>query len=304
MHSGRTVFRKMVSNYQLYLLFLPTFVYFIVFHYMPMYGIQIAFKEFIATKGIFGSPWVGFEHFERFFNSYQFWTVINNTIGLSVYGLVVSFPLPILLALLLNQLVSQRFKRFVQTVTYAPHFISTVVLVGMLAVFLSPRSGLVNQIITFFGGEPVFFLAMPEWFKSLYVLSGVWQGAGWGAIIYLAALAGVDPGLHEAAIMDGASKLQRIRYIDIPSIMPTAIIVLILNLGSIMTVGFEKTFLMQNSLNIDSSEIISTYVYKTGLLGTQYSFSAAVGLFDSVVNFVLLVLVNRGARKLTETSLW
>lgn len=291
-------------HYQLYLLFLPTLIYFILFQYVPMYGVQIAFKDFMATRGITGSDWVGFEHFERFFQSFQFWTLIQNTAGLSLYGLAVGFPIPIVLALLLNQLSRQRFKRFVQTVTYAPHFVSTVVIVGMLTIFLSTSSGLINHLIVALGGEPIFFLGSPEWFKTLHVLSGVWQGAGWGAIIYLAALAGVDPGLHEAAIIDGASKLQRIRYIDIPSIMPTIIIVLILQFGSIMSVGFEKTFLMQNALNLDSSEVISTYVYKTGLQGAQYSFSAAVGLFDSVVNFILLIGVNRMARRLTATSLW
>lgn len=296
--------RKIGKHYQLYLLFLPALAYFVIFQYIPMYGVQIAFKDFMATRGILGSPWVGFEHFERFFDSFQFWTLIQNTLGLSLYGLALGFPIPIILALLLNQLSHQRFKRFVQTVTYAPHFVSTVVIVGMLTIFLSPRTGLINHLIVGLGGDPVFFLGSAEWFKTLHVLSGVWQGAGWGAIIYLAALAGVDPGLHEAAIIDGANKMQRIRYIDIPSILPTIIIVLILQLGSIMTVGFEKTFLMQNSLNLDSSEVISTYVYKTGLLGSQYSFSAAVGLFDSVVNFILLVTVNRIAKKLTETSLW
>jgi len=302
--AAKTVLRKMKLHYQLYLLFLPTLAYFVLFQYVPMYGVQIAFKHFAVTKGISGSPWTGFEHFERFFNSFHFWTVIENTVGLSLFGLAVGFPIPIVLALLLNQLSSRRFKRFVQTVTYAPHFVSTVVIVGMLAIFLSPRSGLVNHMIAGFGGEPIFFLASPEWFKTLHVLSGVWQGAGWGAIIYLAALAGVDPALHEAAVIDGASKLQRVRYIDIPGIMPTIIIVLILQLGTIMSVGFEKTYLMQNSLNLSSSEVISTYVYKTGLLGAQYSFSAAVGLFDSVVNFMLLVLVNWTARRVTATSLW
>jgi putative aldouronate transport system permease protein len=296
--------RKLKLQHQLYLLLLPTLAYFFIFQYIPMYGVQIAFKDFMPTRGILGSPWVGFEHFERFFRSYHFWTLIKNTVGLSLYGLAIGFPIPILLALLLNQLNSQKFRRFVQTITYAPHFVSTVVIVGMLSIFLSPRSGLVNHLIVFFGGDPIFFLGSSEWFMTLHVLSGVWQGAGWGAIIYLAALAGVDPGLHEAAVIDGASKLQRIRYIDIPSILPTIVIVMILQLGGIMSVGFEKTYLMQNSLNLDSSEVISTYVYKTGLLGTQYSFSAAVGFFDSAVNFILLITVNRIAKKLTETSLW
>ncbi|MDF2716171.1 MAG: sugar transporter permease, partial [Paenibacillus sp.] len=302
--SARALVRKLKLQRQLYLLLLPAVAYFVIFQYIPMYGLQIAFKDFHAPLGIAGSPWVGFEHFERFFRSYPFWTLIRNTIGLSLYGMALGFPVPIALALLLNQLNSRAYKRFVQTVTYAPHFVSTVVIVGMLTLFLSPRSGVINHWIVRLGGDPVFFLGSPEWFKTLHVLSGVWQGAGWGAIVYLAALAGVDRGMHEAAIMDGASKLQRIRHIDIPSIMPTIVIVLLLQLGGIMSVGFEKTFLMQNSLNLDSSEVISTYVYKTGLLGMQYSFSAAVGLFDSAINFIVLVIVNRLARKLTQTSLW
>ncbi|TNJ53655.1 sugar ABC transporter permease [Paenibacillus hemerocallicola] len=302
--NARALVRKMKQQRQLYVLLLPAIAYFVLFQYVPMYGAQIAFKDFKPTLGIMGSPWVGFEHFERFFNSYPFWSLLRNTIGLSLYGMAVGFPIPIALALLLSHTNGRAFKRFVQTVTYAPHFVSTVVVVEMLALFLSPRSGMINQWIVSLGGDPVFFLGSPEWFKTLHVLSGVWQGAGWGAIIYLAALAGVDRGLHEAAVMDGASKLQRIRHIDLPSIMPTIVIVLILQLGGMMSVGFEKTLLMQNSLNLDSSEVISTYVYKTGLLGTRYSYSAAAGMFDSAINFVLLVTVNRLARKLTETSLW
>ncbi|MBD2847178.1 sugar ABC transporter permease [Paenibacillus sp. IB182496] len=296
--------KKIGVNWQLYLLFLPTLAYFLIFQYGPLYGIQIAFKDFSAVRGITGSPWIGFEHFERFFGSYQFWTLLYNTIELSLYGLLVGFPVPIILALLLNQLGHERFKRFVQTVSYAPHFISTVVLVGMMFVFLSPNSGLLNQIIVAFGGDPVFFMARPEWFKTLFVFSTVWQSAGWGAIIYLAALASIDPGLHEAARIDGASKLQRIRHIDLPGIMPTIIILFILEIGKLMTVGFEKAYLMQNSLNIDSSEIIQTYVYKTGLLGAQFSFSTAVGLFDAVINFMILILFNRLSRRISETSLW
>ncbi|WP_199616350.1 ABC transporter permease [Paenibacillus alkalitolerans] len=294
----------MLHNYELYLLLLPTVLYFIVFHYVPIYGIQIAFKDFIAVKGITGSPWVGFEHFERFFNSFQFWVILRNTLELSLYELLIAFPAPIILALSLNQVTVQRFKKLVQTVTYAPHFISIVVVVGMLNLFLSPRSGLINQAISLFGGEPIFFMASPEWFKTIFVFSGVWQNIGWSAIIYLAALSAVSPDLHEAAVVDGANKWDRIRHIDFPSIMPTVVILLILNIGSFMVVGFEKVYLMQNSLNIDSSEVIQTYVYKAGLLGAQYSYSSAIGLFNAVVNFVLLVLVNLLAKKTKHTSLW
>ncbi len=296
--------KSITRNYELYLFLLPVAVFFLVFHYGPMYGVQIAFKDFSAVKGIARSPWVGFKHFERFFNSFQFYTVLRNTLSLSLYQLAAGFPAPIILALLVNQLPGRRFRRVVQTVTYAPHFISVVVLVGMILVFTSPSTGIINMVIRGLGGQPVLFVGRPEWFKTIYVLSGVWQNAGWSAIIYLAALAAINPELHEAAIVDGAGKLQRIWHVDIPGIMPTAITLLILNLGRIMNVGFQKAYLLQNPLNLESSEIIQTYVYKIGLLGGQYSFSAAVGLFNAVINFVLLVLVNRLARQVSEISLW
>ncbi|MEH7082631.1 ABC transporter permease subunit [Neobacillus drentensis] len=295
--------KKILSNYQLYLFLLPALVYFIVFHYVPMYGILIAFKDFVATKGIMGSPWVGFKHFERFFDSYQFWSLIKNTLGLSVIQLIVGFPLPIFLALMMNQIRSDKYKRFVQTVVYAPHFISVVVLAGMIYVFFS-NNGLINNIILIFGGDPISFMAKPDWFKPLYIASGVWQETGWAAIIYLAALAGVSPELHEAAVMDGANKWQRIFHVDIPAIMPTAVILLILNVGNIMNIGFEKAYLLQTPMNQPAAEIIPTYVYKMGLQQAQYSFAAAVGLFNSVINLVLLVLVNKFAKKLSGTGLW
>ncbi|TMV50999.1 sugar ABC transporter permease [Paenibacillus mesophilus] len=294
----------MIRHWQLYVLIAPVMLYFIVFHYMPMYGVQIAFKDFIATKGIGGSPWVGFKHFERFFDSYFFWRLLKNTLGISLYELAVGFPIPILLALMINEVRHKGYKKFVQTVTYAPHFLSTVVLVGLVIMFLSPTSGIVNTIIKAFGGEPVFFMTKPEWFKTIYVLSGVWQQMGWSSIIYLAALAGIDPGLHEAAKVDGATRLQRIWHINLPGIMPTIVILLILNIGTLMGVGFEKVFLMQNSLNNESSDVISTYVYRSGLLGAQYSFASAVGLFNSVVNFILLLTVNRIAKAVNQASLW
>lgn len=295
--------KKIFSNYQLYLFLLPALIYFIVFHYVPMYGVLIAFKDFVATKGIMGSPWVGFKHFERFFESYQFWTLIKNTLGLSVIQLIVGFPLPIILALMLNQIRSEKYKRFVQTVVYAPHFISVVVLAGMIYVFFS-NNGLINNFIMMFGGDPISFMAKPEWFKPLYIASGVWQETGWAAIIYLAALAGVSPELHEAAVMDGANKWQRILHVDIPAIMPTAVILLILSVGSIMNIGFEKAYLLQTPMNQPAAEIIPTYVYKMGLQQAQYSFAAAVGLFNAVINLILLVAVNKFAKKLSGTGLW
>lgn len=292
------------KNWDLYLLIAPVLIYFIVFHYYPMYGVQIAFKDFIATKGIWGSPWVGFEHFQRFFDSYFFWRLIKNTLGIGLYELVVGFPIPILLALMLNEVRIKVFQRFVQTVTYAPHFLSTVVLVGMVTMFLSPSSGIINQMIAWFGGEPISFMTEPGWFKSIYVFSGVWQQMGWSSIIYLAALSAIDPQLHEAAKVDGASRLRRIWHVNLPGIRPTIMILLILNVGTIMGVGFEKVFLMQNSLNMESSDVIATHVYRSGILGAQYSFSAAVGLFNSIVNFILLVTVNQMAKSMKQTSLW
>ncbi|KKI92804.1 sugar ABC transporter permease [Bacillus sp. SA1-12] len=299
----RAKLRKILSNYQLYLFLLPALIYFIVFHYVPMYGVLIAFKDFVATKGIFGSPWVGFKHFDRFFDSYQFWILIKNTLGLSVTQLIIGFPLPIFLALMLNQIRSEKYKRFVQTVVYAPHFISVVVLAGMIYVFFS-NNGLINNLILIFGGDPISFMAKPEWFKPLYIASGVWQETGWAAIIYLAALAGVSPELHEAAVMDGANKWQRIFHVDIPAIMPTAVILLILSVGNIMNIGFEKAYLLQTPMNQPAAEIIPTYVYKMGLQQAQYSFAAAVGLFNSVINLILLVAVNKFAKKLSGTGLW
>jgi len=302
-HRSRAL-KAIIRHWQLYLLITPVLIYFIVFHYFPMYGVQIAFKDFIATKGIGGSPWVGFKHFLRFFDSYFFWRLLKNTLGISLYELAVGFPVPIVLALLINEVRHSGFKRWVQTVTYAPHFLSTVVLVGLVIMFLSSTSGIVNTMIQAFGGEPISFMTKPEWFKTIYVLSGVWQQMGWSSIIYLAALAGIDPGLHEAAKVDGATRLQRIWHINLPGIMPTVVILLILNIGSLMGVGFEKVFLMQNSLNNESSDVISTYVYRSGLLGSQYSFAAAVGLFNSVVNFILLLTVNRIAKAVNQASLW
>ncbi|WP_376773922.1 ABC transporter permease [Paenibacillus phytorum] len=301
--SSATV-RRIKKNWDLYLLILPVMAFFIIFEYVPMYGVQIAFKDFIANKGITGSPWVGFKHFERFFESYYFWRLLKNTLGIGVYQLFVGFPVPIALALLINEVRFKKFSRFVQTVTYAPHFLSTVVMVGMIFIFLSPQTGLVNGLITWFRGTPIDFLTEPAWFKTIYVGSGVWQQMGWSSIIYLAALTGIDPQLHEAARVDGASRWQRIWHVNLPGIIPTIIILLILNMGSLLSVGFEKVYLMQNSLNMSSSDIISTHVYHKGILDGQYSYSAAVGLFNSIVNFTLLVIVNRMARKVNGTSLW
>ncbi len=296
--------KRIKQNWELYLLILPVLLYFIIFHYWPMYGVQIAFKDFMASKGISGSPWVGFKYFERFFKSYYFGRLIRNTLGINLYQLSVAFPIPIILALMMNEVKNNKFKRTVQTVTYAPHFISTVVLVGMVVSFLLPSTGIVNMFIKALGFQPISFMTEPKWFKTIYVFSGIWQNMGWNSIIYMAALAGVAPELHEAAIVDGASRTQRIWHINIPGILPTIIIMFIMETGKIMNVGFEKAFLMQNDLNISSSDVISTFVYRSGILGAQYSFSTAVGLFNSVINFIMLILVNSISRRLSETSLW
>ncbi|PAK50326.1 sugar ABC transporter permease [Paenibacillus sp. 7541] len=300
----RTLWRRITRNWELYLFIAPAFFYFLIFHYGPMYGIQIAFKNFIPTMGITGSPWVGFEHFVRFFDSYYFWDLLWNTLSISLYELAVGFPLPIILALAFNEVKDSFFKRTVQTVTYAPHFISVVVMSGMIITFLSPSSGIIVHMIQFLGFDAPQFLTDPAWFKTVYVLSGVWQSTGWGTIIYLAALSAVDPQLHEAAIVDGASRWRRIMHINIPAIVPTITILLILNMGSILGVGFEKILLLQNPLNMEASDVISTFVYRSGLLDAQYSFSTAVGLFNSVVNAILLIVVNQIARRTSENSLW
>ncbi|WP_339182578.1 ABC transporter permease subunit [Paenibacillus sp. FSL H8-0317] len=298
------LWRRMIRNWELYLFIAPAFLYFLIFHYGPMYGIQIAFKNFIPTLGVTGSPWVGFDHFIRFFNSYYFWDLLWNTLSISLYELAIGFPLPIILALAFNEVKDSFFKRTVQTVTYAPHFISVVVMSGMIITFLSPSSGMIVNLVQALGFQSPQFLTDPAWFKTVYVLSGVWQSAGWGTIIYLAALSGVDPQLHEAAVVDGASRFKRILHINIPAIIPTITILLILNMGSILGVGFEKILLLQNPLNMGSSDVISTFVYRSGLVDAQYSFSTAVGLFNSVVNAILLITVNQIARRTSENSLW
>lgn len=282
---------------------LPAVVFFLIFKYVPMYGVQIAFKDFVASKGIWGSEWVGMKHFERFFGSYYFWRLLWNTLALSLYQ-VLLFPLPIILALSLNEVKNTVFKKFAQTLTYAPHFVSVVVVVGMLVAFVDPRTGMVNHLLDLVGIGPIQFMQEPGWFRHLFVWSGVWQSLGWGTIIYLAALAGVNPELHQAAEVDGANRMQRIRHVNLPAIAPTVVVLFILDFGSFMSVGFEKVLLMTNSLNAETSDVIQTFVYKAGLLQGQYSYAAAVGLFDSVINIIMLVGVNYLARRVTENSLW
>ncbi|SDD07728.1 putative aldouronate transport system permease protein [Paenibacillus sp. UNCCL117] len=299
-----SLLRSMASRYDLYLMLLIPVAWYLVFHYGPLYGLQIAFKNFNPAKGIVGSPWVGFDHFIRFVDSYYFWRLLWNTVSINLFSLLFAFPIPILLALLINEIRSKAFSKVVQNITYIPHFISVVVMVGMLMLFLSPRGGPVNTVIEMFGGEPVRFLDSAAWFKSIFIGSNIWQNMGWQSIIYIAALSGVNPQLYEAAKMDGASRLRRIWHVSLPGILPVVVILLILDVGHFMNVGFEKILLMQNNLNIESSDVISTFVYTTGILKGEYSYTAAIGLFNSAVNLVLLILVNRFARKKAETSLW
>lgn len=297
---------RMRNCWRLYVIFLLPLIYLVVFKYLPMYGAQIAFKSYRIADGIGNSPWAGFVHFERFFTSKDFGLVMRNTILISVYSLLAGFPIPILLAICLNYTRSERFKKLVQMVTYAPYFISTVVLVGMVMQFLAPRTGLFNNVRALFGLDSLNFMGEAQYFRTIYVWSGIWQGAGYGAVVYLAALAGIDPSLHEAAIVDGASKLRRIWHVDLPGIMPTAIILLILNTGQILNTGFEKILLLQNPVNMRTSEVIDSYVYSVGLASQTINFSypTAVGLFKSVVCLIMIVTVNQIARRVGETSLW
>lgn len=291
-------------NWELYLFILPAVLFIIMFNYVPIYGLQLAFKKMIPGQGIFSGSWVGLEHFRRFFNLYSFKEVLLNTIGLSLYQLVVLFPLPIILAIMLNQLKNGYFKRFTQTITYAPFFISTVVLVAMFKTMMSPVNGVINHIIIFLGGESIHFFGEPSWGKSLYVLTGAWQATGWNAVIYLAALTALDPMIVEAATIDGASRYQKIIHIEIPTIMPTISILLIITLGRLMNLGAGKMLLFQNGMNLKTTEIISTYVYRVALRQGQYEFGTAVSLFNTVINFVLLLFANSIARKFSDTSLF
>ncbi|WP_438824625.1 ABC transporter permease [Bacillus sp. JJ1521] len=287
------------KNYILYLLIAPAVILTIIFKYIPIYGALIAFKDYSPIKGIMGSEWVGFKHFTDFLTSPNFLQILVNTIKLSSFELLIGFPIPIILALMLNQLRKSGVKKNIQLVLYAPHFISVVVISGMIFLFLSPV-GPINTILGLFTDKPISFMSNPDYFRSIYIWSGVWQGAGWASIIYVAALANVDPQLHEAATLDGASLLQRIWHIDLPTLKPVMAVLFILAAGGIMGIGFEKAYLLQTSMNIPSSEIIATYVYKRGLLAGDYSFATAVGLFNAVVNVILLVFVNQVVKKLNE----
>ena len=301
---GKRSALNFLKNWQLYLFVLPALIYILVYCYYPMYGVQIAFKDFRVGSGIERSEWVGMKHFSKFLSTPSCIQLIRNTLSLSVYWLIVGFPLPVLFALIVNELRDGKYKNFVQTISYAPHFISTVVMVSMITMFLDASNGIVNKLLGYLGLGPYPFMTTASWFTTIYVVSGVWQNIGWSAIIYFAAIAGIDPELHEAAMIDGASRFRRIWHINLPGILPTVTIMLILAVGNIMSIGFEKVYLMQNALNTETSEIISTYVYKMGLQYNQYSYSSAIGLFNSGINFLLLITVNMIVKRLGDTSLF
>ena len=302
----KPTFRKIKQNAGLYLLLLPAVLLLICFTYKPMYGVLIAFKDYQPAKGIIGSPWANpwYKYFTKFFNSYQFSNTIRNTLIINIYSMIISFPFPIILALILNQMRAKRFRKVFQTITYMPHFISTVVMVGLIGIILSPDAGIIGHLSTLFGIHASDLMGNAGAFSHIYVWSDVWQHTGWDSIVYLAALSAVDPSLYEAATIDGANNWHKIIYIDIPMLAPTAAILLILRVGGLMGLGFEKVYLMQNNLNIASSEVISTYVYKIGLLSAQYSYSAAINLFSTIINFILLITVNQISKKVSDNSLW
>lgn len=287
----------------LYLLAIPGIAYYVIFHYVPMYGATIAFKDFSPLRGILGSPWVGFIHFESFFRSYYFWRLIRNTLLLNFYNLLFGFPAPIILALLLNEVRVQAFKKTVQTISYLPHFISTVVICGMIVDFTSSR-GVIVDLIAAVGGERANLLARAEYFRMIYVSSGIWQQVGWGTIIYLAALTNVDPQLYDAAGIDGAGRFKQMLHVTLPGIMPTVVILLILRIGRIMSIGFEKIILLYSPLIYETADVIQTFVYRKGLLENNFSYSAAIGLFNSIINLSMLVFANWLSRRVNETSLW
>lgn len=292
------------QNKYLYMMISPVILHFFIFQYIPMYGVIIAFKDFSVTKGILHSDWVGLKYFYEFFNSFYFFRTMKNTLLISVYTIIFQFPVPIIFALLLNEIKDGLFKRSIQTITYLPHFISIVIVVGLMANFLNPSDGIINKLLDQLFGYSKDFMGDASWFRTLYISSDVWQQFGWGSIIYLAALSGIDPALYEASAIEGANRWQQMRHITLPGLMPTAVMILILNIGGLLSVGFEKIILMYNPMTYETADVISTYVYRKGVLGAQYSYAAAVGLFNSVVAFILLFSANRISRKVSEISLW
>ncbi|MEN6315102.1 MAG: ABC transporter permease subunit [Clostridiaceae bacterium] len=304
---GPSFSRKLKKDFRrnkyLYLMAIPIIAYYIIFHYKPMYGAVIAFKEFSPIKGIMGSPWIGFKHFYDFFTDYYFLRIVKNTIIISFSSLIFGFPAPIILALLINELKNKVFTRTVQTITYMPHFISLVVICGLIRSFTAD-DGIITYVFSLFGGEKVSMLNRPELFVPIYIISGIWQGVGWGSIIYLSALQSIDVQLYEAATIDGAGHLRQTWHITLPGITPMIVLMLILRIGGLMSVGYEKIILLYNPAIYGTSDVISSYVYRRGLLEFNWSYSSAVGLFNSVINFILLIMANKISRKVNETSLW
>lgn len=306
---SNSLFSKLVRDRYLYIMFLPGLIYYIVFRYIPMFGILIAFKDYDPFKGFIGSNWVGLKHFSKFISGPHFLLILRNTLLINIYLLIFAFPVPIAFAILLNELKRIHFKRFVQTVSYLPHFISTVVVVGIVMDLLSPQTGAISLLISkITGNKPIFFMAEPKYFRTIYVLTDIWRSTGWSAVLYIAAITEIDPTLYEAAFVDGANRWNKIIYITIPGILNTIIVLLILNVGYILDVGFETAFLMQNSLNYNNSEVISTFVYRRGLLGTgagpDFSFSTAVNLLQSIVGLIMIISANKLSRKFSEVSIW
>ena len=296
--------KDIVKNKYLYILFMPVLLYYIVFRYAPMYGVIIAFKNYNLFKGISESPWVGLKYFQQFLNSIYFWRLIRNTLAINLYDFIFGFPAPIIFALLLNELRNGLFKRTIQTVSYLPHFISTVIIVSMAVNFLSPTNGLINNILEGLGFARVEFLSESKYFWGVYTTMNIWKGLGWGTIIYLAALAGIDVELYEAAIVDGANRWRQTISITLPGIAPTIIIMFLLKIGHLLEVGYESIILMYNTKIYETADVISTYVYRRGLLDADYSFATAVGLFQSAIGLVLVILSNKLSKKYSETSLW
>ena len=301
---ARQLWKNIRRDKALLLIVLQVVIHYLIFVYYPMYGNIIAFKDYSPVLGINGSEWVGFKYFLQFFRSPYFWRVLRNTLLISCYSILWGFPIPIIFALMTNDLRNGIFKRVVQAVSYIPYFISTVIICGMLVNFLSPSNGIVNTIIELFGGKPINFLMEPGWFRTVFIASGIWQGFGWSSIIYLAALTGINPELYEAATMDGASKLQQVIHVSVPCILPTIIVTFIMQIGTLMSVGYEKLILLYNPVTLDVADVISSYVYRTGLVEGNYSFGSAVGLFNSVINLLLVFLANRISKKASEVSLW
>ena len=299
----KTTWKKMKKSKYLYLMMLIPIVYYVLFHYMPLYGVLISFKDYKVAKGVWGSPWVGFKWFEKFLTDEYFWKLVRNTLLLNIYGLLWGFPIPIALALMLNEVSSSGFKRIIQSVSYLPHFISTVVVCGMVMNFLS-LDGIINRFVAFLGFDKIQFMLMPEWFRTVFTASGIWQTCGWTSIIYLSALTAVDQEVLEAAMIDGTNRFQKIRYVTLPSIAPTISIMLIMQLGKLMSLGYEKIILLYNGSTYETADVISSYVYRRGILNNDFSYSTAVGLFQSVVGVLLLICSNTITKKLSENSLW